>query len=116
MSQIDEIEKQLIEAQQRVDKKYSEYEKLRKSKLVLVVFIVLLGPIFQYIPLRSGSLIENYGYPNGLIYYYIGCALVMPIVYLLTLDKMNKEINRMEMDIDLLKRRRAVLDENEELK
>ena len=59
-----EIEKKLTEAQTKLDKQNSEFEKLKNSKLKISVFLILIGPVFQYIPLRRGSLIENYGYPN----------------------------------------------------
>jgi hypothetical protein len=105
---ITKIENQLKDAEKNLVKKNSEFEKLQNSKLKIFVFLTLLGPIFQYIPLRKGSLIENYGYPNGLIYYYIGCVIIIPIVYHITLDKMSQEIDQIERDIELLVRRKGI--------
>lgn len=105
-----EIEKKLSEARKNLDEKNSTFEKLQNSKVKLFIFLALLGPVFQYIPLRKGSLIDNYGFPNGLIYYYVGCIVIMPIAYYLTLDKMSREIYQIETDIKLLERRKAILE------
>jgi hypothetical protein len=105
---ITKIGNQLKDAEKNLDKKNSQFEKLQNSKLKLFIFLTSLGPIIQYIPLRKGSLIENYGYPNGLIYYYIGCVIIIPIAYLLTIDKMSREIDQIERDVESLRRRKEI--------
>jgi len=105
-----EIENQLIQTEKILDEKNLILEKLSNSKLKLFIFLTLLGPVFQYIPLRKGSLIDNYGFPNGLIYYYIGCVVIIPVVYVLTIEKMYREIDQIEKDLESLKKRKAILE------
>jgi hypothetical protein len=103
-----EISKELEKIQKDLTDKEKLLEKTQNSKLKIFIFLTLLGPIFQYIPLRRGSLIENYGFPNGLIYYYVGCLIILPIVYYITLEKMSREIIQMEKDIEMLERKKVV--------
>ena len=103
-----EISKELEKIRKDLTDKEKLLEKTQNSKLKIFIFLTLLGPIFQYIPLRRGSLIENYGFPNGLIYYYVGCLIILPIVYYITLEKMSREIIQMEKDIEMLERKKVV--------
>ena len=106
---IKELEDKLQKTEKTLYDKNVILEKTQNSKLKLFIFLLLFGPIFQFIPLRKGSLIENYGFPNGLLYFYIGCAIVIPIAYLLTINNMYREIDQIENDVEMLQKRIEIL-------
>lgn len=106
---IKELEDKLQKTEKTLNDKNVILEKIQNSKLKLFIILLLFGPIFQFIPLRKGSLIKNYGFPNGLIYFYIGCAIVIPIAYLLTIKNMYREIDQIENDIEMLQKRIEIL-------
>ena len=78
----------------------------------MIILVIVFIFVFPYMPLKRGSLIDQYGYVNALLFEIAVLVIMIPIVWMFTVRKMNEEIYQLEFDLDCQKRLEKVNEES----
>lgn len=90
--------------EKQIEEKTKAYIKLKKDIPKMIVLVIGLMFVLPFFPLRKGSLIEQYGYINALLFEAVVFIIIIPLGTMLTLKNMNEEISQLEFDLELKKR------------
>ena len=92
------------EIEKEIEDKSKALLKLRKDIPKMIVLVIIAMFALPYFPLRKGSLIEQYGYVNALLFEAAVFIIAIPLVTVFTLRNMEQEISQLESDLEIKKR------------
>jgi len=92
------------EIEKEIEDKSKALIKLKKDIPKMIVLVIAIMFVLPYFPLRRGSLIEQYGYVNAILFEAAVFIIAIPLVTVFTLRNMEQEISQLESDLEIKKR------------
>lgn len=92
------------EIEKEIEDKSKALIKLKKDIPKMIVLIIVVMFVLPYFPLRRGSLIEQYGYVNALLFEAAVFIIAIPLVTVFTFRNMEQEIYQLESDLEIKNR------------
>ena len=90
--------------EKQIEEKTKALLKLKKDIPKMIVLVIGLMFVLPFFPLRKGSLIDQYGFINALLFEAVVFIIAIPLVTMFTLKNMSDEISQLEFDLELKKR------------
>ncbi|CAM4400305.1 hypothetical protein [Flavobacterium terrigena] len=90
----------LLELENQLKSKKEELFKMKNSKLKLFLFLVVFTFILPFIPLKKGTLIEQYGYWGGVLFACVITFGIVPVVCFGVIESSQQKINELERKIE----------------
>lgn len=101
-----ETEKELDEQIKQLEEKLVKTPK-KKWQVLRLIFVGIFFPfVGPYIPFRTGTLAERMGYNKSALIFGAMFLIAVPIISIMHFQKVDFEINDIEVDLELLKRKK----------
>ena len=113
MNNTSEIKINIEEEIHKLESKILKHSNDKKKLWRIIPVAILLPLIGPFIPMRRGMLADRMGYQNSVIMFVILCLIILPFAYYWKLQKINNGIFDLEIDIEVLKRKNKIRNEND---
>lgn len=101
---VKELEEQIKQLEEKLVK--TPKKKWQVLRLIFVgIFFPFVGP---YIPFRTGTLAERMGYNKSALLFGAIFLIAVPVGCIMHIQKIDFEINDIEVDLELLKRKKQL--------